>query len=507
MANRRFTVHEIRNVIVRMRLGETDRKLERDGFMGRRKAASLRSLAREQGWLDQHNPLPSNEVIESFLKKPETEQKAASFIKPYAEEVTKWREAGLSGVVIHRNLVRKYGFKGGYDCVKRFLAKTKQKPSATVMLDFKPGDVGQVDFGTGPEITDTWTGECFKTWFFVMTLAFSRHQYLEFVLNQKVETWLACHRHAFEFFVGVPRKLIIDNPKCAITKACYYDPEVQRAYAEYAEGYNFLISPCPVGDPEKKGRVESGVKYVKNNFLPFLKPRDLHDINRLALEWVMGTAGNRIHGTTMQRPLTSFIDVEKDLLQALPPVGLDPISWTQVKLHGNCHVQFEKCFYSAPYQLVHQRLWLRATGKTVEIYHDNDLVAVHPRLSKPGQRSTINDHMPPEAQAYWMADPQWCLKQAARVGQRCLELMEDQFSHRVLDKLRSMQGLLSLGKKYGRKRLEAACTRAIDHGSPTYSAVKQILAKGLDQEQIDLDPLDEIYCGEGQYIRQTTKLQ
>jgi hypothetical protein len=84
-------------------------------------------------------------------------------IKPYAEEVTKWREAGLSGVVIHRNLVRKYGFKGGYDCVKRFLAKTKQKPSATVMLDFKPGDVSQVDFGTGPEITDSWTGECFKT--------------------------------------------------------------------------------------------------------------------------------------------------------------------------------------------------------------------------------------------------------------------------------------------------------------------------------------------------------
>jgi transposase len=151
-----------------------------------------------------------------------------------------------------------------------------------------------------------------------------------------VETWLACHRHAFEFIEGVPNKLLIDNPKCAITKACYYDPEVQRAYAEYAEEYNFLISPCPVRDPEKKGIVESGVKYVKNNFLPFLEPRNLNDINRLALEWVMGTAGNRIHGTTMQRPLTSFIDMEKDLLQALPPVAPEPISWTRVTLHGNC---------------------------------------------------------------------------------------------------------------------------------------------------------------------------
>jgi hypothetical protein len=106
-----------------------------------------------------------------------------------------------------------------------------------------------------------------------------------------------------------------------------------------------------------------------------------------------------------------------------------------------------------------------------------------------------------------MADPQWCLKQAAKVGQRCHELVTHQFSHRVLDKLRSMQGLLSLGKKYGHKRLEAACARALDHDTPTYSAVKQILAKGLDQEQVELDPLNEIYCGQGQYIRQTTKLQ
>lgn len=500
-------MHEIRNVIVRMRLGETNRELERNGLIGRRKAGELRLIAQDQGWLDKQNDLPSNDILESLLNKPRKQQKAGPYIEPYAEVVTKWRNIGLSGVAIHQNLVKKYGFDGGYDCVKRFLSKNKTKHSATVILDFKPGEVAQVDFGTGPDIIDCWTGECHKTWFFVMTLAFSRHQYLEFVLNQRVETWLSCHRHAFEFFAGVPRKLIIDNPKCAITKACYHDPQVQRAYAEYAEGYNFLISPCPVRDPQKKGIVESGVKYVKNNFLPLLEPRDLNDMNRLALKWVMGTAGNRIHGTTMQRPLNNFTEVEKGFLQALPKVALEPISWTQVKLHGNCHVQFVKCFYSAPYKLIHQSLWLRAAEKSVEIYHDNDLVAVHPRLFRPGQRSTVNEHMPPEAQAYWMADPQWCLTQAAKVGASCFELMQEQFSNKVLDKLRSMQGLLGLSKKYGRKRLEAACARAIDHGSPTYSAVKQILAKGLDQEPVSSEPLDEIYCGQGQYIRQTTKLQ
>ncbi len=259
-------------------------------------------------------------------------------------------------------------------------------------------------------------------------------------------------------------------------------------------------------DPQKKGIVESGVKSVKNNFLPLLEPRDLNDLNRLALEWVMGTAGNRIHGTTKQHPLTSFVEVERDFLQALPDVAPEPISWTRVKLYGNCHVQFEKCFYSAPYKLVHQGLWLRATAKTIQIYREHDLVAVHPRQSRPGERSTVKEHLPPEAQAYFMADPQWCLAQAAKVGERCLELVEEQFSHRVLDKLRSMQGLLNLGKKYGRKRLEAACAQALDHGTPTYTAVKQILAKGLDQEPVCSEPLDEVYCGQGQYIRQTTRL-
>ncbi len=217
-------MHELRNVLVRMRLGESDRQLARDGLIGRHKARKLRSLALELGWLDKQNTLPPNEVLESLFKAPLKKQQTGSYIEPYAEQVKKWNEIGINGVVIHKNLVRKYGFSGGYDCVKRFLSGIKDKGPVTVILDFKPGEVAQVDFGTGPGIVDVWTGEYFKTWFFVMTLAFSRHQYLEFVLNQKVETWLACHRNAFEFFGGVPCKLIIDNPKCAITKACYYDP-------------------------------------------------------------------------------------------------------------------------------------------------------------------------------------------------------------------------------------------------------------------------------------------
>ena len=112
------------------------------------------------------------------------------------------------------------------------------------------------------------TGEALKTWIFVMTLCWSRHQYAELVLDQTVGTWLGCHRRAFEWFGGVPQRVIIDNPKCAITRACNTDPTVQRAYAERAEGYGFKSSPCPPRDPQKKGIVEAVVKYVKRAFVP-----------------------------------------------------------------------------------------------------------------------------------------------------------------------------------------------------------------------------------------------
>ncbi len=273
-----------------------------------------------------------------------------------------------------------------------------------------------MDFGKGPTITDVFTGEVIKTWIFVMTLCFSRHMYAEIVTDQKVETWLACHRRAFEFFNGVPAKLIIDNPKCAITRACFRDPEVQRSYGELAEGYGFLISPCPPADPEKKGRVEAGVKYVKNRFVPLRQFRSLADGNAQLKQWVLETAGNRIHGTTQQKPLTLFAEGEKHLLRRLPDVPVQIAIWTQLKLHGDCHVRFEKASTRPPSSWSISSCGSKPPTTASRSIHNLELVAVHPRLRKPGARSTVDEHLPPEAIAYKMQDPQWCLRQAEAIG-------------------------------------------------------------------------------------------
>lgn len=336
-----------------------------------------------------------------------------------------------------------------------------------------------------------------------MTLAWSRHQYAEFVTNQKVETWLACHRHAFEWFNGCPTSIRIDNPKCAITRACYYEPEVQRSYGQLALGYSFRIDPCPVEDPAKKGRVESGVKYIKRAFVPLREFRNLDHANQQLHAWIMDEAGNRIHGTTRERPLALFTGTEQAMLQPLPAIAPECPAWTKAKLHPNCHVQFERCYYSAPYQLIGQSLWLEVAPSAVRIYRDHELVAVHPRLLKPGTKSTVQDHLPPDVVAFQLRDPQWCLKQAAAIGPACCTLVETLFSNRVLDHLRAAQGLLRLSEKYGPQRLEAACTRALNFGTPTYRTVKQILKDGFDQQPdlIEVAALEAPYLGASRFTR------
>lgn len=509
MSNRRFAVHEIRHIIARMRLGESDRDIAKTQLIGRSKAARLRRLAQEHGWLDKASPLPSNELLEGIVRKGPLIQSAQSLVLPYAEQVLTWHQQGIQATTIHDALVRTHGFTGSYDSVKRFLRRQKKTGAqATVMLDHKAGEVAQVDFGAGPKIVDLDTGEVRDTWIFVMTLAWSRHQYAEVVWNQKVETWLGCHRRAFESFGGVPVKVVIDNAKCAITKASYYDPEVQRSYAEIAEGYGFLISACPPRDPQKKGIVESGVKYIKNNFMPLRVFRDLADANRQLQEWTMSTAGNRMHGTTRERPLNRFSETERYLLKALPDVPPEVVAWVGAKLHGNCHVQFEKAYYSAPFSLVHKHLMLRVGEKVIQIFHEHTLVAVHSRKRHPGAKSTVAEHMPPEAQAYLMQDPQWCLHKAEKIGPMCRELVDQLFASRVLDYLRAAQGVLHLHKKYGTKRLEAACRRAVEHGTPRYKAVKTILEKGLDMEtdKPQLSLLSETYRGRGRFCRNTREM-
>ena len=446
MSRRKIEMHHYRQALMRMRQGDSDRDIAKSGLMGRRTAAALRTLACARGWLDTAIPLPEDVTVASALSAPKRASTTVSSLEPFRERMAAWHAQSVSGVVIHAVLKREHGYTGSYSAVRRMLGTLKRAipPQATVRLNFAPGEAAQVDFGAGPFLEHP-AGGSRRTWAFVMTLCFSRHQYVEFVWDQTVATWLGCHRRAFEWFAAVPARLIIDNAKCAIIKACIHDPEVQRSYADCAEGYGFKIDACPPHDPQKKGIVESGVKYLKGNFLPLKTFRDLADLNRQAQAWVMDEAGTRRHGTTGEAPIARFA-IERAVLLPLPGVAPDLGVWSQATVHPDCHIQFERAYYSVSFALVGKRLWFKASDGMVTIYDEFKPVAAHARAVKPGDRRTVNDHLPPDARTFFAHDRAWCLEQAARVGPACAALVERLLADRIVERLRAAQGVLRLQK-------------------------------------------------------------
>ena len=511
MSNRRFEMYQYRQVLVRIRQGDSDRTIAHSGIMGRKKIAQVRQLAKEQGWLNPDIPLPDDLTLATHFAPQQTlPSSCTSSLEPWRTQITQWHASGIQGTTICSALARNHGFKGSYSAVHRFVRQLtrSQLRDVPLRLCFQAGDAAQVDFGAGPTMTDTQTGEMFKTWFFVMTLCWSRHQYAEMVQDQSIATWLGCHKRAFEWFGGVPSRIIIDNPKCAITRACIYDPVAQRAYAEYAEGYAFKIDPCPPRDPQKKGIVESGVKYIKRSFLPLREFRSLADANQQLQQWVLGEAGNRTHGTTQERPLSPFVNLEKSLLISLPNTPPECATWAKVKVHRDTHVQYHYAYYSVPFHLVGKQLWLKATDTMIKLYLHHEQVASHTKLTRKRTRSTVMDHLPQEAQAWQTQDVQWCLTEAKRIGISCHTLVLALFNDNVLIKLRAVQGILRLEKPYGTVRLEAACHRANHFSTLNYNAIKTILKKGLDQQALApaFDQLGSSYTEDGLFCRDTSTM-
>jgi transposase len=491
MAGRRRAVTDVRELIRRLRVGETDRRIARDLSMSRNTVARYRAAAAQHRWLE--GPLPDPAVLAETLRpvapaRPPHEQ---SLVEPFREPVQRWHEQGVEGQAIWQLLVEQHGFTGSYSSLKRFLSRlAPPEVRATVRVEVAPGTEAQVDFGYAGQFLDPDRGQLRKTWVFVMTLSHSRHQYAELVFDQEVATWLRCHQHAFEFFRGVPGRAVVDNLRAAIVHAALHDPEVQRAYREFAEHYGFLISPCRPRTPEHKGKVEQGgVHYVKRNALAGRAFRDLHDGNRHLWRWCVEVAGRRIHGTTKRMPLEVFEQVERPVLQPLPLHPWELAEWKRATLHADCHVVFAAAYYSAPHRLIGERLWVRATARQVQLFHEYALVATHLR-ARPGQRRTLLDHLPPDKVQFLLQSPAWCRQRAAQIGPACVRFIDALLGERPLDRLRSAQGVLRFAQRVGSARLEAACARATAVEEYRYHTVKAILAAGLDREPLpDLAPV------------------
>ena len=370
-------------------------------------------------------------------------------------------------------------------------ARGVRAEDVAIPVETEPGEIAQVDFGYVGKLYDGAKGILRKAWVFVMVLAFSRRVVMRIVFDQKIETWLRLHVEAFAELGGVVGTIVPDNLKAAVIRAAFGVDEaasLNRSYRELARHYNFKIDPAPIYAPKKKGKVESAVKYVKRNFFVGRDKNDVEDTKRDLARWVNEIANTRIHGTTHRRPIDLFAE-ESSALKPLPERPYEPVIWYQARVHQDSHVAFDHRLYSAPWTLIGQKLWLRATTATVEIYDAADeIVATHARRGRT-VRSTIAAHLPEHREAWrHRSRPYWEQRAdqiAPEVGAyiRAVFDLDD-----TLNMLRTVQAIVTHLEKFPVERAVAACLRAHHFGSYTYSVIKNILRQGLDLQPVASTP-------------------
>lgn len=481
----RLHMNYLRDLVHRVRSGESDRRIARDLGISRTTVRKYREWADAQGYLQLDRPIPDDATLAAALGPGPQPPRATSSVEPYREIVQRLLDQRVEMTAIFQRLQDDHSYTGSYSSVRRYVHRLRpSEPEAVVRVHTAPGEEAQVDFGSAGKLYDPSSGRVRTAYVFVATLCYSRHQYAELVFEQKVPTWIGLHRRAFESWGGVPKRVVPDNLKAAVTKVLVHDPVLGEAYRRMAQHYGFVISPTRPRSPRHKGKVESGVHYVKRNFIAGQEFLDILVANQRLKIWVHERAGTREHGTTHQAPLRLFNEYEQ---AALLPLPVEPFTLREIKLvkvHPDCHVTIDKSYYSVPYVCIGQTLDAYISERVVEIYRRQDLVATHERSQEPGKWHTRLEHYPEHKAAYLLRTPDYCRQVAARLGPATNQVVKTLLDDRPLYRLRSVQAILRLEETVGAQRLEAACARALYFDDPRYRRIKEILNAALDREPL-----------------------
>lgn len=481
----RLHMNYLRDLIHRLRQGESERRIAKDLRISRMTVRRYRVLAEQHGFLLPSSPLPSDAALTEALGPSPRPPCTPSTLEPYAEVVQVLLAQGVEMTALWQRLRQDHGYTGSYSSVRRFVRRLQPaQPRVVVRVHTAPGEEAQVDFGPIGILYDARQKRLRPAFVFVATLCYSRHQYVEIVFDQKTPTWIALHRRAFESWGGVPRRLVPDNLKAAVKQILVHDPVLGEAYRRMAQHYGFVVRPTGPRRPEHKGKVENGVRYFQRNFMAGQDFADSDLANQRASLWVREVAGTRIHGTTHQAPLKLFNEYERAALLPLPAEPFTLCEIKQAKVHPDCHITLAGSYYSAPYRLVGRVLDVHVGERVVQLFHGQTLVATHERAERPGQWLTRNEHYPAEKVAYLEKTPDRCRQIAAQIGPMTRQVVDGLLAERPLDRLRSVQGILRLEETVGPQRLEAACARALHFGTVHLRGIKGILNAALDREPL-----------------------
>jgi transposase len=455
------------------------------------------ALASENVLLGPVEQLPELGVLKAAIRKhyppKELPKQQLTSLGAYRDPIELLQKKGLGARAIYDRLRLEHApFPGTYSSVKRLCrtlckARGVRPQDVAIPVETAPAEVAQVDFGYVGKLLDPVTMTLRKAWCFVMVLGYSRHMVVRVVFDQKVETWLRLHVEAFTELGGVVETVVPDNLKAAVIRAAFAidgTTELNRSYRELAKHYGIKIDPTPPYDPAKKGKVEAGVKYVKNNFFAGRENTNIDELRPELRRWVYEIAGTRVHGTTSKRPLDEFEQIEKLALRALPAIGYETIVWRKARVHRDSHVAFERRLYSAPWRLIGQEVWLCASARSLLIYADDVRVATHARRGS-GLRSTLDVHLPDHRSELRHRSREYWEKRAIAMGEEVGRFIREVFdADDVLSQLRAVQAIVTHLETYPPERARAACERARLYGNYSYIGLKRILRQALDLQPL-----------------------
>ena len=360
--------------------------------------------------------------------------------------------------------------------------------SPTMRQHHVAGDKMFVDYaGTTVDVIDPATGEIRAAQVFVATLGASSYTFVEATWTQSLPDWTGSHARALSFFGGVPRQIVSDNLKSGITKACFYEPNVNRTYADLAAHYGSALVPARPYKPRDKAKVEVGVQVAGRWILAALRDRRFHSLAELnaAIGELLAKLNNRVtrHLGASRRAL--FEELDRPALGALRQEPYVFSAWQQCTVGRDYHVEVDGHHYSVPHNLLREKVWVRFTERTVEVLHRGKRVASHVRQPPDRKHTTIRDHMPSSHRRYVDWTPERLQSDADRIGCNTSALIEIILRERSHPEqgFRSCLGILRLTKSYGPDRLEAACERAIAIGARSYTSVQSILKNRLDRHR------------------------
>ncbi len=403
---------------------------------------------------------------------------------------TERQRKGVTLALLHVEYREQHPDGYGYTQFCEHYRRWCKKHRVTMRQVHRAGEKMFVDYaGNKPSIVDRMTGERTRVELFVAALGASSYTYAEATETQQSHDFIASHTRTVEYFGGVAEVTVPDQLKSGVTRACRYEPGLQRTYEDWAEHYGTTVIPARPRKPRDKAKVEVAVQVAERWIVARLRNETLYSI---------GEMNARIRELLVElnaRPMRAYGQSRRERFELLDRPALRPLArdrflyteWKAARVNIDYHVQLGLHYYSVPYALVHERVEVRATALSVEVFHRGQRVGAHVRQDEPGF-STDPAHMPKSHRKHLEWTPSRLIHWGRTIGPQTKALIEAILEERRHPEqgYRSCLGILRLVKQYGHARLEAACGRAVAVRARSYRHVHSILKHGLDQLPLEL---------------------